>query len=155
MSSGEIFKWSPSPWVEERGMNHFFKMENGVLTVNDHGLYFVYAQVNFTRFSCNLRLFFNYDLFQVLYMSSQHEYGFKVYHNNAVALQCNTMTPSEKHPVKTNTCYTSGLIELNAGSQLRVNEIGSNRIVVLEPGKSFFGLFKVVLTPPTVEQDGN
>jgi hypothetical protein len=70
-------------------------------------------------------------------------------------MQCNTMTHSEGHMVKANTCYTSGLIELSAGSQLKVSEIGANRVVTLEPGKSFFGLFKVVLTPPTVEQDTN
>jgi hypothetical protein len=49
MSSGETFKWSASNWVEDRGMHHYFKMDNGVLTVNDHGLYFVYAQVSFVN----------------------------------------------------------------------------------------------------------
>lgn len=38
--------WAPAPWVSHLGMDKYFHMNSeGVLTVREPGLYYVYAQV--------------------------------------------------------------------------------------------------------------
>lgn len=43
---GGIFTdWKQSTWAHESGMDNHFRMESGIVTVNEDGLYMVYAQV--------------------------------------------------------------------------------------------------------------
>jgi hypothetical protein len=38
--------WKPANWLNAHGMDKFFTMDqNGVLTVKDHGVFLIYAQV--------------------------------------------------------------------------------------------------------------
>lgn len=39
--------WKAAEWVHSHGMAKYFQMDmSGTLTVNDHGLFLIYAQVN-------------------------------------------------------------------------------------------------------------
>lgn len=46
LNKNEYISWKPANWVNALGMDRFFTMDNnGNLTINDHGLFFIYAQV--------------------------------------------------------------------------------------------------------------
>jgi hypothetical protein len=41
------YHWKAADWAISHGMNRFFAMDhNGILTVHDHGLFMIYAQVS-------------------------------------------------------------------------------------------------------------
>lgn len=49
LNKNEYISWKPANWVGALGMDRFFTMDNsGNLTINDHGLFFIYAQVCLT-----------------------------------------------------------------------------------------------------------
>lgn len=37
--------WKPAYWVDDHAMERFFTIHQGVVTVKEHGLYYIYAQV--------------------------------------------------------------------------------------------------------------
>lgn len=43
---GVFTDWKESNWGTDHGMDRFFKIESGVVTVPESGLYYIYAQVN-------------------------------------------------------------------------------------------------------------
>lgn len=46
LNKNEYIHWQPAEWTNSHGMDRFFNMDsNGVLTVRDHGLFLIYAQV--------------------------------------------------------------------------------------------------------------
>lgn len=45
-AGGVYTDWEASPWVNILSMDRFFKLDRGVVTVQENGLYYVYAQVN-------------------------------------------------------------------------------------------------------------
>lgn len=48
LNRNEYIHWQPAAWTNSHGMDRFFTMDpNGVLTVKDHGLFLIYAQVSF------------------------------------------------------------------------------------------------------------
>lgn len=49
--------------------------------------------------------------------------------------------------LKTNSCYTSGLIHLRNGDKIQLRDLGNNRNVLLDKAKSYFGLIKINLIP--------
>lgn len=65
-----MFKaWKPSDWVNNLGMNEYFKMSNdGSVTIYEPGLYLVYAQIH--------------------YNDDHDEIGFHLQVNNQPILQC-------------------------------------------------------------------
>lgn len=43
------YHWKAADWTNSHGMNRFFTMDHdGILTINDHGLFMIYAQVSFS-----------------------------------------------------------------------------------------------------------
>lgn len=56
--------------------------------------------------------------------------------NDEKVLGCTTARHS-------NSCYTGGLIYLKAQDILSVKGVDSERFIILDPVRSFFGLFKV------------
>lgn len=57
---GVFTDWKASGWV--RGDNHF-RMDSGVVTINEDGLYFVYAQVNHRRTNKSNRIYNHFPYF--------------------------------------------------------------------------------------------
>lgn len=47
LKSDGLIVWKASDWVSTHGMDNFFEMRSGVLTVKESGLYLIYAQVSF------------------------------------------------------------------------------------------------------------
>lgn len=46
LESDKYIHWQPADWTSIHGMDRFFSMDNnGILTVNDQGLFLIYAQV--------------------------------------------------------------------------------------------------------------
>lgn len=37
--------WKPAYWVDDHAMERFFAIHQGIVTVKEHGLYYIYAQV--------------------------------------------------------------------------------------------------------------
>lgn len=56
--------WSSSDWVRRTGMDTHFSMSEGILTIKDTGIYFVYAQVSIIF----LHYFNSIHRFTVFYM---------------------------------------------------------------------------------------
>ncbi|XP_055535207.1 protein eiger isoform X2 [Wyeomyia smithii] len=102
-----------------------FKLShNGTLTVNDTGLYFVYAQITY---------------------SDQHPIsGFNIVVNGRNHVSCSV---HGQHGKKTNTCYTAALIDLENGAQLEVKDMDEGRIHLPFQEKTFFGLYKLGRRP--------
>lgn len=42
---GVYADWKPAYWVDDHAMERFFTIHQGVVTVKEHGLYYIYAQV--------------------------------------------------------------------------------------------------------------
>ena len=48
LNRNEYIHWKPAGWLSSHGMDKFFSMDHtGVLTVKDHGVFLIYAQVRF------------------------------------------------------------------------------------------------------------
>jgi len=133
LNKNEYIHWQPAEWTNSHGMDRYFSMDsNGVLTVKDHGMFLIYAQV---------------------FYSDDHDVnGYVIELNNRVHYQCTTMTHTTSRVTKINSCYTSGLIHLRNGDKIQLRDIGNHRSVLLEPSKSFFGLIKINLVPSTVPE---
>lgn len=115
--------WIANDWVKSINMDQYFQMQDGNLKIKETGLYFVYSQI--------------------FYLDEHDTNGYRVYKNKDVILQCTTMTHSVEIVIKGNTCYTAGLEVLNEGDVLSVQDLGTGRCSIFEPGKSFFGLIKM------------
>lgn len=46
-SSGKFIDWTPAPWVNSYSMDQYFRLNNGVVHIQEKGLYYIYAQVNY------------------------------------------------------------------------------------------------------------
>ncbi|XP_059620133.1 uncharacterized protein LOC132264085 isoform X1 [Phlebotomus argentipes] len=121
---GQVYKyWTPSTWASNMGMENFFSMQNGVVTVKEGGLYLIYAQI--------------------YYDDVRDRNSFTVKHNGNTFLHCEAMTYSERSVNKTNTCYTSGVALLKPDDQITVKDTEHHRFVLFHPHTSFFGLVKL------------
>ncbi len=45
-AGGTYTDWEASPWVDILSMDRFFAFDRGVVTIQENGLYYVYAQVS-------------------------------------------------------------------------------------------------------------
>lgn len=153
LNRDEYIHWQPAAWTNVHGMDQFFSMDqSGVLTVRDHGLFLIYAQVNVNLNSITLPLStLSYFRDKVFYSNEHDTNGYVIELNNHPQYQCTTMTHTTQKVTKTNTCYTSGLIHLNSGDKIRIRDLGNHRTVMLEPSRSFFGLVKINLLPAIAE----
>lgn len=60
--------------------------------------------------------------------------------NNEKILGCTTTRHQDN---QSDSCFTGGLIYLNSQDVLAIKGLDSERYIVLDPVKSFFGLFQV------------
>lgn len=56
------------------------------------------------------------------------------------------MTHTTTRVTKTNSCFTSGMLYIRNGDKIHIEDIGTRRTVLLEPSKSYFGLYKINLS---------
>ncbi|XP_065086228.1 uncharacterized protein egr [Ochlerotatus camptorhynchus] len=120
------WQWHPVDTVNQEALNSpVFKLSHdGVLTVNDTGLYFVYAQITY---------------------ADQHSVsGFNILVNNRRHASCSIHGQQGK---KTNTCYTAALVDLDHGSQLEIRDMDEGHVHLPFQEKTFFGLYKLGRRP--------
>ncbi|XP_022196794.2 protein eiger [Nilaparvata lugens] len=98
-------------------------MREGKLTVNNAGLYFVYAQV--------------------FYSNAHDVNSFRIIHNEQSIMQCTTYTNHNTNSAPRYSCFTGALAYLAEGDHLYVRDIEERRHTLFERTKTFFGLFKV------------
>ncbi|KAG4076639.1 hypothetical protein HA402_001926 [Bradysia odoriphaga] len=122
-AGGTYTDWEASPWVNILSMDRFFKLDRGVVTIQENGLYNVYAQI--------------------FYHDVHDTNGYVVQHNAQPFLQCTSMTHSHQPVIKSNTCFTSGVVYLRNGDTIQLNDLGNHRYTLFEPTKSFFGIIKI------------
>uniref|UniRef100_A0A1I8PRE1 THD domain-containing protein n=1 Tax=Stomoxys calcitrans TaxID=35570 RepID=A0A1I8PRE1_STOCA len=122
--NGDMYIGRPS-WTNERdSLDSFFHVENGVLTVHESGLYYVYAQI--------------------CYHNPYPQNGFIIFHGHKPFLQCLSNIFTNNNSV-INTCHTSGLIYLKRDEHIHIRDFHSDRKAYLEDGnnRSYFGLIKI------------
>ncbi|KAJ8980581.1 hypothetical protein NQ317_018708 [Molorchus minor] len=114
--------WKISDWVSPANMDTHFTMDEGVLTIKEPGIYFIYAQI--------------------YYLDEHDTIGFRVHKNRDTILQCTITAHSAERRLKGNTCYTAGMEYLSEGDTVSLADVTNGRYSLFEPGKSFFGLVK-------------
>ncbi|XP_036332179.1 protein eiger isoform X4 [Rhagoletis pomonella] len=121
--SGDMYIGHPS-WANEIDVDNYFRVENGVLTIREPGLYYVYAQV--------------------CYNNTHDQNGFVIFHGHKPFLQCLNTVPTNM-PHKIHTCHTSGLIYLKENETIHLRDFHSDRNVILKDvnNRSYFGLIKI------------
>jgi len=123
---GKFTDWTATSWMQQLGMNRFFQLNDGIVTVRDGGIYHIYAQI---------------------YYVDEHDVnGFRVYLNDRPVLHCTTMTvhsSDEQKRAKSNTCYTSAAVYIAPDDKISVRDVDGLRYSLFEPAKSFFGLIKL------------
>ncbi|XP_053663748.1 protein eiger [Anopheles marshallii] len=103
-----------------------FAFDGEQLTVNEPGLYYVYAQVTYSN---------EYDT-----------NGFKVLVGDKKHLSCSVHSRGEN----TNTCFTAGITEIpNHSTTIAIEDVDHGRQHVMYPEKTFFGVFKIGRLPQT------
>lgn len=143
---GVYSDWKPADWVDDHAMDRFFAMHQGVVTVKEHGLYYIYAQVRppLTSHTRGEKVIpFGLFLLQIFYHDDHDTNGYIVEHNSEPLYQCTTATHSNQRVTKSNTCHTAGINYLNAGDRIHIKDLGSHRYTLFDASKSFFGLIKV------------
>nr|CAI5824580.1 unnamed protein product [Callosobruchus analis] len=116
--------WKPSDWAHHTGLDSHFQLNLGVLTVKEAGLFFIYSQI--------------------YYLDEHDIIGYKVFRNNDVILQCTITVHTTERRMKGNTCYTAGMEYLHEGDTISIENVYDGRYSLFEPGKSFFGIIKLV-----------
>merc|ERR1712110_872665 len=114
LSDGVFRDWSVPRWVKKMGMERQVEVNDGVVTVSQPGIYFIYAQIN--------------------YVDSQDVNAFQILVNDSEWL---------RHTTKVNTCYTGGVRFLEAGDRVMVRNTDNDRYVVMLPSHSFFGIVQM------------
>ncbi|XP_050422944.1 protein eiger [Adelges cooleyi] len=117
---GDFKDWTPYIWDTNINNGNNFQMKNGKIEILKSGLYYIYAQV---------------------YYSDQHDInGYYIMKNDDKALGCTTTRHRE---TQSDSCYTGGLTYLNTKDIVSIKGIDSERYIILDPYRSFFGLFKI------------
>lgn len=118
---GDFRDWTQYIWgLNTNNANHL-TMKNGKVEVLKPGLYFVYAQI---------------------YYSDKHDInGYYVMKNEEKILGCTSTRHQDTQ--SSDSCYTGGLIYFNSNDNLSIKGLDSERFIILDPVKSFFGLFRI------------
>lgn len=122
--------WNPARWAARLKAERAFvnlNTDRGKVTINEAGIYLVYAQVN--------------------YLDENDVNGFQVFAgsdaNKPLAL-CTTMTHTKaRATTKANTCFTQGVAFLERGEEVFVRDLERNRYSVVKPAHTFFGLVQL------------
>ncbi len=124
---GVFAVWSPDRWAARMKADRAFVNLNsneGRVTVNEAGVYLVYAQVN--------------------YLDERDVNGFQVMKSDEKALaMCTTMTHTAHATTKANTCFTQTVAFLEAGDVIYVRDLEQKRFSVVLPAHTFFGLVQL------------
>lgn len=120
---GVFTDWKEANWGTDHGMDRMFRLQSGVVTIPENGLYYVYAQI--------------------FYHDDHDTNSFVVERNSRSLFQCTTATHTDHRQTKSNTCHTSGITYLTSGDTLFVRDLGSHRYTLFDSAKSFFGLIKL------------
>ncbi|CAH1153749.1 unnamed protein product [Phaedon cochleariae] len=115
--------WKASNWVDSLGMDSHFSLDQGFVTIQESGLYFVYSQI--------------------YYLDEHDTTGYRVFKNDQMILQCTLTIHSVERKLKGNTCFTAGVEHFSEGDRLSLADITPGRLSLFEKGKSFFGLVKL------------
>uniref|UniRef100_A0A1L8E3A3 Putative tumor necrosis factor n=1 Tax=Nyssomyia neivai TaxID=330878 RepID=A0A1L8E3A3_9DIPT len=123
--TGNYDYWKPSAWAVESGMENFFVLEDGGVTVKESGVYLIYAQI--------------------YYNDKRDSYSFTIRRNGSPILLCEvTSRNNHSHDAQNkNTCYTSGVVFLQADDRIQVKSGENQHYVLFHPHTSFFGLVKL------------
>lgn len=135
---------------QKEGTKSFVLSPNGVLTVKNAGLYYIYAQVSFPfeiDFKSESRYHGHLPTHQIHYLDDHDINGFIVQVNTQPLLQCTTMTETYGSTSKSNSCFTAGIHYLREEDRIMIKDIETNRYSIFKPEKSFFGLMKVGAVP--------
>ncbi|TDG50207.1 hypothetical protein AWZ03_003423 [Drosophila navojoa] len=119
---GDMYMGHPTASSDNQWQQHF-SVHNGVLTVHQAGLYYVYAQI--------------------CYNNTHDQNGFIIFHDNKAFLQCLNTVPTNMP--KVHTCHTGGLIQLQQHESIHLRDIHRDRNVMLrdDNNRSFFGIIRV------------
>ncbi|XP_017835698.1 protein eiger isoform X2 [Drosophila busckii] len=120
---GDMYIGQATASSENQWEQHF-SVNNGVLTVLQPGLYYIYAQI--------------------CYNNTHDQNGFIIFHGQNAFLQCLNTVPTNM-PQKVHTCHTSGLIQLQQNESIHLRDIHRDRNVMLreDNNRSYFGIIKV------------
>ncbi|XP_070135155.1 protein eiger isoform X1 [Drosophila bipectinata] len=101
-----------------------FTIRDGVLTVHQPGLYYVYAQI--------------------CYNNTHDHNGFIIFRGHNAFLQCLNTVPTNMAQ-KVHTCHTSGIINLAEMDTIHLRDIHQDRGTVLRNSnnRSYFGIIKL------------
>ncbi|EAA04449.4 AGAP006771-PA [Anopheles gambiae str. PEST] len=108
-----------------------FAFDGEQLTINEPGLYYLYAQVT--------------------YDNEHGNNGYKVMVGGKKHLSCTVHVQGQN----TNACFTAGLTEIEtAGTTVAIEDFDHGRHHVMYPEKTFFGVYKVGRLPPHTGPNG-
>uniref|UniRef100_A0A8W7PH13 THD domain-containing protein n=1 Tax=Anopheles coluzzii TaxID=1518534 RepID=A0A8W7PH13_ANOCL len=108
-----------------------FAFDGEQLTINEPGLYYLYAQVT--------------------YDNEHGNNGYKVMVGGKKHLSCTVHVQGQN----TNACFTAGLTEIEtAGTTVVIEDFDHGRHHVMYPEKTFFGVYKVGRLPPHTGPNG-
>jgi len=111
--------WKLARWARRLGADSSFPMTQGKVGVPSPGLYLVYAQVT--------------------YLDKHKHQGFSVLVNDNKALEC-----QENRGVAMGMmCHTGGLLYLEQGDRVSIQDVKAGRKIDIGTGKTFFGLVKL------------
>lgn len=116
-------------------------MDGGKVTIKDHGLFLIYAQVKTIEMWEIIAKCYKLLLSQVFYSDVFDTNGFSIEQNDVSKLQCVTTIHSETRVHKINTCSTSGLVYLNYGDKIWIK----GKYLKLTQVRIFFLIFYFVL----------
>jgi len=111
--------WKLARWSKRLGADSSFPVSRGRVGVPSPGLYLVYAQVTYTD-------------------KHKHQ-GFSVMVNNNNALECQ----ENRGMAMEMMCHTGGLLYLEQGDRVSIQDVKGGRKIDIGSGKTFFGLVKL------------
>lgn len=121
---GVFRQWSAARWALRMRANQNFPLDNdGKVQVKQAGVYYIYAQVN--------------------YLDEHDVNAFQVYVNDSPYLLCTVMTHTRHPTTKANTCFTGGVVFLEAQDEIYVRDLEPKRNSIIRPAHTFFGLVQL------------
>jgi len=118
-SGGVHMHWKPARWSKRLGADHSFPVSKGRVGVPSPGLYLVYAQVT--------------------YLDKHKHQGFSVMVNSNPAMECQ----ENRGMAMEMMCHTGGLLYLEQGDRVSIQDVKADRKIDIGSGKTFFGLVKL------------
>eukprot|EP00092_Neocalanus_flemingeri_P002875 GFUD01003074.1.p1 GENE.GFUD01003074.1~~GFUD01003074.1.p1 ORF type:complete len:410 (+),score=137.82 GFUD01003074.1:72-1301(+) len=111
--------WKLARWSKRLGADNSFPVSRGRVGVPSPGLYLVYAQVT--------------------YLGKHKHQGFTVLVNDNNAMECQ----ENRGMAMEMMCHTGGLLYLEQGDRVSIQDSKGNRKIDTGSGKTFFGLVKL------------